>query len=152
MQGFSQLSPDQPLGAVGYAMMAAGLPLGAVTAQNIAVGTIDGSRLANGTIGSNQLAAGSVNGSHVAGTLPESVLSTNVALRLGGNNFTGDQTVMSGEVGIGTLSPDGTLDVRTEIISQGTSGNNHTNLTMADFMDFAASLAFCISLALQACC
>jgi hypothetical protein len=108
VQGFSKLSPDQPLGAVGYAMMAAGLPAGAVT--------------------SNQLAAGSVNSSHWSGTLPEAALSTNVALRLGGNAFSGDQTVMAGELGIGTLSPDAALDVRTKIISQGTSGNNHTNL------------------------
>ena len=128
VQGFRRLSPDQPVGAVGYAMMAASLPLGAVTAQNIAAGAIDGSRLANGAITSNQLAAGTVNGSHVAGRLPESVLSTNVALRLGGNAFSSDQTVMSGELGIGTLSPEAGLDVRTKILSQGSSGSTQTNL------------------------
>ncbi len=141
VQGFMKLSPDQPLGAVGYAMMAGGLPLGAVTAQNIAVGTIDGSRLANGTITSNQLAAGSVHVSHLAGPLPESVLGTNVALRLGGNAFSGDQTLMSGELGIGTLAPDGTLDVRTKIISQGSSGNNHTNLVFKKTLSLGSANA-----------
>jgi hypothetical protein len=45
-----------------------------------------------------------------AGTpLPDARLSANVALRAGGNNFTGNQTIMSGNVGIGTPSPISTL-------------------------------------------
>jgi len=47
-----------------------------------------------------------------------------VALRLGGNAFSGNQTVTSGNVGIGTIAPDATLDVRSKILSQGGSGNN----------------------------
>ena len=38
-------------------------------------------------------------------------LSSNVALRAGGNAFTGQQTVTSGNVGIGTTTPKHTLDV-----------------------------------------
>ena len=62
--------------------------------------------------------------SSLAGPIPESFLSTNVALRLGGNAFSGNQTVTSGNVGIGTIAPDATLDVRSKILSQGGSGNN----------------------------
>ncbi len=39
-------------------------------------------------------------------------LSSNVALRAGGNAFTGNQFFMSGNVGIGTSAPDAALDVR----------------------------------------
>jgi hypothetical protein len=86
VQGFKQLSPDQPLGAVGYAMLAAGLPPGTISAQHIAAGAIDGSRLADGAVGNSQLAVGavtaaklaggSVNGSHVAAG---SIAATHIA-------------------------------------------------------------------------
>ncbi|MBI5387263.1 MAG: hypothetical protein HZA90_21560 [Verrucomicrobia bacterium] len=62
--------------------------------------------------------------STMTGTLPTSLLGTNVALRPGGNAFSGNQTVMSGDVGIGTLSPEAKLDVRTTIISQGGAGSS----------------------------
>ena len=39
------------------------------------------------------------------GTMNDARLSTNVAMRSGGNAFTGNQTVTSGSVGIGTTSP-----------------------------------------------
>lgn len=47
-----------------------------------------------------------------SGNLADARLSANVALRAGGNAFTGNQTVMGGSVGIGTASPeDAILDV-----------------------------------------
>jgi hypothetical protein len=45
-----------------------------------------------------------------AGTFADARLSTNVALRLGGNTFTGDQ-IISGNLGIGGPAVDGVLDV-----------------------------------------
>jgi hypothetical protein len=61
--------------------------------------------------------------SSLAGPIPESGLSSNVALRAGGNAFSGNQTVMSGDVGLGTAAPEAKLDVRSKIVSQGGSGN-----------------------------
>ena len=56
--------------------------------------------------------------SSLIGTLPDAQLSGNVALRAGGNAFTGNQnissgnlTLGSGNVGIGTTNPQTTLDV-----------------------------------------
>lgn len=46
--------------------------------------------------------AGGVNASGVAGTLPDAKLSDNVALRDGGNRFSGDQAFNGGKVGVGT--------------------------------------------------
>lgn len=46
--------------------------------------------------------AGGVNASGVIGTVPDAKLSPNVALRGGGNRFSGDQSFDGGKVGIGT--------------------------------------------------
>ena len=64
--GFQQLAPDQRIAAVGYALMAANVPDGAitsnklannaVTAGKIAGGAIFGTNLANNSVTSNQLA------------------------------------------------------------------------------------------------
>ncbi len=98
VQGFTQLSPDQPLGAVGYAMMAAGLPAGAVTAANTAnaIVTRDASGdFTAGTITANFFGNGAaltnLNASKLAsGTVPDARLAANVARtnlvwQLGGN-------------------------------------------------------------------
>jgi hypothetical protein len=53
--------------------------------------------------------------------IADSSLSANVALRAGGNAFTGNQTVTSGNVGIGTTSPTETLDVSGGIRATGGS-------------------------------
>src|SRR5437867_4496579 len=47
-----------------------------------------------------------------SGAVPDARLSANVALRTGGNNLTGNQSVTGGNVGIGTTTPDSRLDVR----------------------------------------
>src|SRR2546423_2766577 len=46
-----------------------------------------------------------------SGTLSDARLSGNVALRAGGNAFTGDQTVTNGNVGIGTTLPESELHI-----------------------------------------
>lgn len=53
----------------------------------------------------NAATASSVAAGSVTGTLPDARLSSNVALRSGGNTFNGDQIVGSGRVGIGTSNP-----------------------------------------------
>ncbi len=115
VQGFSQLSPDHPLGAVGYAMMAAGLPAGAVTAQNIAAGAINGSHLAAGSITTSHLVAGSVTSSQLAAG---AVTATNLApgvlnhLDAPDGSPTNALTVNgTGLVGIGTNAPQAGLHI-----------------------------------------
>jgi hypothetical protein len=63
----------------------------------------------------NAAQASSVSATNVTGTLPDARLSTNVALRSSGNAFTGNQTIASGSVGIGTLTPGELLDVNGNI-------------------------------------
>jgi hypothetical protein len=69
----------------------------------------------------------------LSGPIPTSQLSSNVALRTGGNAFSGKQTITAGEVGIGTTVPEGQLDVRGMIVSQGGSGNNQNMVFKKSF-------------------
>jgi len=57
---FQLLAPDQRLSAVGYAMMAANLPDGAVTSNKLAPGAVRAANIAQGTITGLQLAPNSV--------------------------------------------------------------------------------------------
>ena len=54
------LTPDQRLTSVGFAMMAANLPAGAVTSAQLAPNAVTGQSIASGAIGSAQLAVNSV--------------------------------------------------------------------------------------------
>jgi len=58
VHGFAQLSPDQRMTAVGYALIADGVRAGAITSASIANGAIDSSKLAAGAAASNLLASG----------------------------------------------------------------------------------------------
>ena len=88
--GWQQLTPDQRIAAVGYALMAANVPDGAITSNKLAVGAVTGTAIANGAIGSAQLAsnltisgtltAGNIQGNgagitNVPGTLPWQVVA-----------------------------------------------------------------------------
>jgi hypothetical protein len=64
--GFQLLSPDQRLAAVGYALMAAGVPAGAIGATQLAEGAVTSSKLAAGAVGSSQLSAGAVQTANIA--------------------------------------------------------------------------------------
>lgn len=118
---FTNLSPRQALAPAPHALFAPSA--GTASASSNLLGTLAGGQLA-GTY-SNALsfnnAANSYTGSGAgltglnanqlaSGTVADARLSSNVALRAGGNNFTGDQTVTGGKVGIGT-SPLERLDV-----------------------------------------
>ena len=115
---FSTLAPRQPLHSTPYAYYAyavnASSLIGQVTDANLAATFVaphsfthpDSSFTGNGSgltaLNASQLTSGSV---------PDARLSANVALRAGGNALTGNQTVMSGNVGIGTTTPQQPLDV-----------------------------------------
>ena len=74
--GFEQLTPDQRIAAVGYAMMSAqaapgsidskALAQGAVTSINIAPGSIDSTALAQGAVTSDKIAQGGVTSDKIA--------------------------------------------------------------------------------------
>lgn len=73
---------------------------------NNAANTFTGSYSGNGA------SVTSLNANNLAsGTVPDARLSANVALRAGGNTLTGNQTITSGNVGIGTTSPKTALQV-----------------------------------------
>jgi hypothetical protein len=46
-----------------------------------------------------------------SGVMPDGVLSSNVAFRVGGNIFSGNQTVLGGNIGVGTLVPAAALQL-----------------------------------------
>lgn len=56
--GTQLLTPDQRIGAVGYAMMAGNVPDGTITSAKIAGGAVTGANIASGTITGTQLAGG----------------------------------------------------------------------------------------------
>src|SRR2546425_164226 len=64
--GFEQLSPDQRITSVGYAMMAANVPNGSITSQKLAADAVTGANIAAGSIGANQLANGAVGATQLA--------------------------------------------------------------------------------------
>lgn len=64
--GSQQLSPDQRIAAVGYAMMAAGVPDGSITGTKIASSTITSANIVNGAIGGAQIASGAVGAAQMA--------------------------------------------------------------------------------------
>ena len=74
--GFEQLTPDQRIAAVGYAMMSAqaapgsidsaALAQGAVTSINIAPGSIDSTALAQGAITSDNISTGAITSDKIA--------------------------------------------------------------------------------------
>jgi hypothetical protein len=89
--------------------------------------TFDGNLQVNGTLSGNgagltNLSATNLSGSvpstsltavpagSLTGTIANARLSTNVALRTGGNAFSGNQTIV-GTLGVGTVSPQGSLHV-----------------------------------------
>ena len=56
--GFQQLKPDQRLAAVGYAMLAANVPSGAITADQLADHSVTAAKLGQSSVGADQLAPG----------------------------------------------------------------------------------------------
>ena len=76
------------------------------------------------------------------GTLADARLSGNVALRAGGNAFTGQQTVMGGNLGIGTTGPTQALQVVGTAAIAAASG---TTLTLTNATEYGADAAAAIT-------
>src|SRR5581483_388118 len=126
---------------------AAQLPATVVTSNAIGLGIING--LLNNGANLTSLDASQL----TSGTVPDAQLSTNVALRAGGNAFTGNQTVTNGTVGIGTISPTASLEINTpsgrSLLMDGPGGatwSTYDTTTKSFLWDmFATSNNFAIS-------
>jgi hypothetical protein len=83
-----------------------------LNASQLTSGTVPSAALSGDSFVGNGSGLTSLNASNLtSGTVADSLLSANVALRGGPNNFIGNQTVTSGNVGIGTTSPQRLLQV-----------------------------------------
>src|SRR5581483_9374327 len=149
------LAPRQPLTPVPYAVTAQSVT-GPVGSNNLA-GTYPNAVIldnSNNSFSGNGANLTSLDASQLtSGTVPDAHLSTNVALRAGGNAFTGNQTVTNGTVGIGTISPTASLEINTpsgrSLLMDGPGGatwSTYDTTTKSFLWDmFATSNNFAIS-------
>ena len=93
---FEPIVPDQPVGAVGYAMMAANVADGAITASKLATGAVTASAIAPGAIGPASLARDSAAANlGASGGLILSEQGNNTSLLTNGFQKIGSVTVES---------------------------------------------------------
>jgi hypothetical protein len=88
--GFQQLTPDQRLAAVGYAIMAGTVPDGSITAGKIAPGAVGSSQLSSNLTILGTMSVGNllVNGSPLSGSASYQVpAGTNIQTQAGGSYF-----------------------------------------------------------------
>jgi hypothetical protein len=78
--GVQQFTPDQRLAAVGYALMGANVPDGAITSNKLANGAVTGVKIADGSITTAKLAPNTVASSNLADSI--TLGETNVNGRL----------------------------------------------------------------------
>jgi hypothetical protein len=120
--GFQQLTPDQRVVSVGYALMSGNVPDGSITGAKLANGAVTSGKIANDAIGAIQIATGAVNSSDIA---DGSILGTDLA-----NNTVGSLQ-LADDLDLGDATTFGRLDVyRTtagtpaiSLLSQGSSGS-----------------------------
>lgn len=91
--GYQQLTPDQRIAAVGYALVAGTVSDGAITSAKLASGAIGATQLATGAVGATQLASGAVTSAKLgASAVGSSALDltglTTVLWKAGGNSGT----------------------------------------------------------------
>ena len=110
--GFQQLTPDQRVVSVGYALMSGNVPDGSITSAKLANGAVTSGKIANDAIGAIQIAAGAVNSSDIA---DGSILGTDIAdgsifgLDIANNTLTSVQ--IADDLDLGSASVNGRLDV-----------------------------------------
>jgi hypothetical protein len=133
--GFQQLSPDQRLAAVGYAMMAGNVPDGAITSNQLAAGAVGttqlaagavtASALAPGAVGSAQLATGVVQTSNIAsGAVTEAQISASGILVPNLNADLLDGLDSSAFIQNGGTISGGTISVVKQVLSYHIGINN----------------------------
>jgi hypothetical protein len=139
--GLQQLSPDQRIAAVGYALMAANVPDGSITGNKIAPGTVTSVSLADGTVSNSKLANNSItvtagSGLSGGGTAP---LGGSVSLGLNlanPNTWTALQTFGSGITVTGQVQATGRLNIGRNHFVDGTANTiagGYRNTNTADY-------------------
>ena len=115
VNGSQLLTPDQRIAAVGYAMMAANVPDGVITAAKIADGSISANKIADGTITGAKLAAG---------VITSASLSNSIAL--------GDPTNNTGRLDVFRTAADtaaiSLIGASSQISTYGSDGQEQTKL------------------------
>ena len=118
--GFQQFTPDQRIAAVGYALMGANVPDGAITSNKLANGAVTGSKIADFAITSSKLAPNTVTSSNIADTI--ALGQTNVNGRLDVYRTTAGTpaiTLSGATSAISTFGSDGQEQVRLHGTSYG---------------------------------
>jgi hypothetical protein len=136
--GFQQFTPDQRIAAVGYALMGATVPDGAITSNKLATGSVTATKIADGSVTSSKLAPNTVTSSNIADTIA-----------LGQSNITGRLDVFRTTAGtpavslfgsssqISTYGSDGQEQVKIwgvsygEIVLNDSSTNNRTAVLLS---------------------
>lgn len=111
--GFEQITPDQRIAAVGYAMMAGAVQDGAITSSMIAAGAVGSDQLAAGAVQSSNIVNGAVGSAQMAA---DSVQAGNIAPGAVGTTQLADQAVTSAKLS--------TNAVQASHISAGAVGTN----------------------------
>jgi hypothetical protein len=114
--GFQQLSPDQRVSAVGYALMSANVPDGVITSNKLATGAVTSSKLADGAVTATKIASGAI-----ASNLPPT-------LSLGASNANGAFHVYATPLGTPAISLLGSAN---QIITYGDDGLEQARLSGA---------------------
>jgi hypothetical protein len=91
--GVQQFTPDQRISAVGYALMGANVPDGAITSNKLANGAVTAAKIADGSITSAKLALNTISSSNIAD-----------AITLGETNVNGRLDVYRTSVGTPAIS------------------------------------------------
>ena len=135
--GSQLFTPDQRIAAVGYAMMSANVPDGAITANKLANGAVTATKIADGAITSSKLAPNTVTSANISDTIA-----------LGETNVNGRLDVYSTSAGtpaislfgsssqISTYGSDGQEQIRLwgvsygELVLHNSLANNATAVTL----------------------
>ena len=142
--GWQQLSPDQRIAAVGYAMTAANVPAGSITSTQLAANAVTSAKIANGAVGSAQLSSNIVTSGTLTAqvlaassfvALPPTTSATTGVLAIGPSSFLSayglDNTFVGASAGNFTLSGTTNTAVGATALAGLTTGSGNTALGFA---------------------
>lgn len=114
VNGSQLLTPDQRIASVGYAMMSANVPSGAITSDKLASGAVTADKIANGAIATTQLADNGITSAKLADDID-----------LGSSTVDGRLDVFKTSAGTAAISLIGNSS---QIVTYGSDGLEQTRL------------------------